>query len=147
MMPWTPIEEDREDAAQERERVGQEVHAAKDWRPRMSEYTPTLSEQMLLDGMYPGIVEKWAEEVAGLEKRLEEAERRAGILQEALTLIGDIAYDRDGHTGNADALGKLVDELHTYARNPDKAARVSGESQERPAALAQEKQEADDEQR
>jgi hypothetical protein len=44
-------------------------------RPNVSEMTPTLSEQMLLDGMYPGIVEKWAEEVAGLEKRLEEAER------------------------------------------------------------------------
>lgn len=32
---------------------------------------PKLSERMLLDGMYHGIVEKWAAEVAILELRLE----------------------------------------------------------------------------
>jgi transposase len=43
----------------------------------MNEMTPDtrpLSQQMLLDGMYSGIVEKWATEVAALEARIEETE-------------------------------------------------------------------------
>ena len=33
-----------------------------------------LSQAMLLDGMYPGIVEKWAAQVAALESELAEAQ-------------------------------------------------------------------------
>ena len=50
-------------------------------------------------------------------------------LEAALTLIGDIAYDRDGYTGDAEKLAGLVDELYRYARNPAEAAKLlRGES-------------------
>ena len=41
--------------------------------------------------------------------------------QNALVLIADIAIDRDGYTGNADKLGKLIDEIYGYAKNPEMA--------------------------
>lgn len=34
-----------------------------------------LSQRMLFDGMYPGIVEKWAKAIAGLEAHAEALER------------------------------------------------------------------------
>ncbi|MCK4814443.1 hypothetical protein KA005_01630, partial [bacterium] len=40
--------------------------------------------------------------------------RRIAQLEAALTLIGDLAYDRDGHTGDAEKLGELIDEIHGY---------------------------------
>ena len=42
-------------------------------------------------------------------------------LEAALTLIRDVAYGRDGYTGDAEKLGKLVDEIYKYARNPQSA--------------------------
>ena len=54
------------------------------------------------------------EENAKLKTDLEEA-------SSALELIGDIAFDRDGYTGNADKLAELIDELYSYAKNPKKA--------------------------
>jgi hypothetical protein len=44
---------------------------------------------MLLDGMYPGIVEKWACEVAALEARIEAlASDKAAMRLEIVTIIG-----------------------------------------------------------
>ena len=39
-------------------------------------------------------------------------------LEAALELIADVAADRDGYTGDAEKLGKLVDEIYGYACNP-----------------------------
>jgi len=46
-------------------------------------------------------------------------------LETALTLIGDVAFDRDGFTGDADGLAKLIDEIYGYARNPAEAAKIA----------------------
>ena len=62
--------------------------------------------------------EEAAEELAALRSRLSEVE-------EALELIGDLAFDRDGYTGNADKLGELIDELYSYAKDPKKAILVN----------------------
>jgi hypothetical protein len=40
----------------------------------MNEIRP-LTQRMVLDGMYPGVVEKWADEVAVLEARIEALEK------------------------------------------------------------------------
>jgi flagellar motility protein MotE (MotC chaperone) len=56
-------------------------------------------------------------DLAALKSRLAEAE-------EALELIADLAFDRDGYTGNADKLGELIDELYGYAKDPKKAVAV-----------------------
>ena len=63
------------------------------------------------------ICKQAAAELAALKARLAEAE-------EALELIADIAYDRDGYK-SADKLGELIDELYGYARNPKSAHLVS----------------------
>ena len=49
-------------------------------------------------------------------------------LEAALTLIGDVAYDRDGHTSDAEKLGALIDEIYGYARNPQTAVDALKES-------------------
>ena len=36
-------------------------------------------------------------------------------LEAALTVIRDVSYDRDGHTGDSVKLGELVDEIYKYA--------------------------------
>lgn len=46
-------------------------------------------------------------------------------VKEALELIADIAFDRDGYTGNADKLGELIDEIYRYAKNPKSAYLVA----------------------
>ena len=50
-------------------------------------------------------------------------------LQVALTLIGDVAYDRDGYTGDAEGLGTLVDDICNYARNPQAAVDALADTQ------------------
>ena len=50
-------------------------------------------------------------------------------LEAALTLIGDVAYDRDGHTGDAEKLGALIDEIYGYARNPQTAVEALTEEE------------------
>ena len=57
----------------------------------------------------PLCVHIWADEVEQLE--IEKRQREAII-----TLIGDIAYDRDGYTGDAKKLGELIDEIYHIAR-------------------------------
>ena len=45
-------------------------------------------------------------------------EYRVGVcaqLEAALTVIRDVSYDRDGHTGDSVKLGELVDEIYKYA--------------------------------
>jgi hypothetical protein len=65
-------------------------------------------------GIFMKDAKKASAELVALKARLAEAE-------EALELIGDIAFDRDGYTGNADKLAELIDELYSYAKNPKKA--------------------------
>ena len=51
-------------------------------------------------------------------------------LEAALTLIGDVAYSRDGYyTGDAEKLGVLVYEIYGYARNPQTAVDALKESE------------------
>ena len=52
-------------------------------------------------------------------------------LKVALTLIGDVAYDRDGYTGDAEKLGTLVDEIYGYARNPQTAVDALADTEEK----------------
>lgn len=61
-----------------------------------------------------------------LAHQLRLARAHSEALEKVLSLIGDIAFDRDGHTGDAEALGRLVDEIRGYARNPKQAARIDG---------------------
>jgi hypothetical protein len=49
--------------------------------------------------------------------------------QAALTLIGDIAYDRDGYI-TAEDFGKLIDEIYDYARHPEKATALLEEKEQ-----------------
>jgi hypothetical protein len=56
----------------------------------MNEIRP-LTQRMVLDGMYPGVVEKWADEVAVLEARieaLEKAHNAAEAWGEAISVWG-----------------------------------------------------------
>ena len=68
-------------------------------------------------GIFMKDAKKASAELVALKARLAEAE-------EALELIADIAYDRDGYK-SADKLGELIDELYGYARNPKSAHLVS----------------------
>ena len=48
---------------------------------------------------------------------VDEARREIAHLKATLTVIRDVAYDRDGHTGDSVKLGELVDEIYGYARD------------------------------
>ena len=50
-------------------------------------------------------------------------------LEAALTLIADVAADRDGYTSDAEKLGALVDEIYGYACNPQFVADALKESE------------------
>ena len=75
---------------------------------------PTEFDGVGCDGMYIESIEK-TDDIAQLKA--------------ALTLIGDVAFDRDGYTGDADKLGKLIDEIYGYARNPQTAVDALKESE------------------
>ena len=64
---------------------------------------------MKLSEQYEEII-GWNEDSGTTHVRNEVAQ-----LEAALTLIGDVAYDRDGHTGDSVKLGELVNEIYGYA--------------------------------
>ena len=77
----------------------------------------------LADGLPEGMLPK---DIEILRKANADMAERIAQLEGTLTFIGDIAYDRDGYTGDAEKLGKLVDEIYKYARNPEEVLKTLG---------------------
>jgi hypothetical protein len=90
----------------------------------MSELKDLLQRCITYDYWKPQSV-RAASELSALEQENETLKARLAEAEEALELIGDLAFDRDGYTGNAEKLGELIDELYGYAKDPKKAYLVN----------------------